>query len=80
VFYVVILTLNAVKGKDPDDLHPTRTARPFLTKLQPLLLPLLCSYSANGALYISLGRTGSPASLLAGAGSPRFEAHPIPKG
>src|ERR1017187_9354398 len=32
--------------------------------------------SANGAQYPSLGRTGSPASLLAGAGSPRY---PIPK-
>jgi hypothetical protein len=26
--------------------------------------------SANGAPYTSMGRTGSPASLLAGAGSP----------
>jgi hypothetical protein len=35
---------------------------------------------AEGARYLSLGRTGSPASLLAGAGSPRTPRPNIPRG
>jgi hypothetical protein len=40
--FAVILTLNEVKGKDPDEARPATTVRNlFHTNLQPLLLPVL---------------------------------------
>jgi hypothetical protein len=40
--FAVILTLNEVKGKDPDEARPATTVRNlFHTNLQPLPLPVL---------------------------------------